>query len=220
MLKYMKKFDLIIFDLDGTLTDPSLGITKSISHALSRMGVKPEPLIELKTLIGPPLIDSFMKYYKFSKNDSEKALEIFREYYSKKGLYENIPFNNINTLLHSLKNSGMKLAVATSKPQKFSERILDHFLLSQYFDLIQGASMDNTLIHKKDIIFEVLKKFREIPKDKIIMVGDRKYDINGAKENGISSIGVSYGFAESGEIETASPDFTAESIEDLFKILL
>lgn len=216
----MKKFDLVIFDLDGTLTDSRVGITKSVSYAISKMGIKPPPLEELEHFIGPPLMDSFMEYYKFSKSDSEKALEIFREEYSKNGLYENIPFHNINTLLSALKNSKIKLAVATSKPQHFSEKILDHFLLSQYFDVIIGSSLDNTLSHKSRIISETLKSFLEIPKEKIVMVGDRKFDIDGAKENGIASIGVKYGFADPGEIEAASPDFTAEGIEDLFKILL
>jgi phosphoglycolate phosphatase len=216
----MKKFNLIIFDLDGTLTDPSLGITKGISHALTQMGMIPQPLNELKHFIGPPLIDTFMDHYKLSKYESEKAIKIFREYYSEKGLYENVPFHNINTLLNSLKNSEIKLAVATSKPQEFSEKILNHFLLGKYFDIIQGATMDNSLAHKKDIICETLKKFPEIEKEKIIMIGDRKYDIEGAKENGILSIGVNYGFADPGEIEATSPDFIAESIEELFKILL
>ncbi|WP_320047454.1 HAD hydrolase-like protein [uncultured Ilyobacter sp.] len=121
----MKKFDLVIFDLDGTLTDSRVGITKSVSHALDKMGIKPPSLKELEHFIGPPLMDTFMGHYKFSKSDSEKAVELFRERYSEKGLYENIPFHNINTLLSNLKKSGIKLAVATSKPQHFSEKILE-----------------------------------------------------------------------------------------------
>ncbi|WP_319371914.1 HAD hydrolase-like protein [uncultured Ilyobacter sp.] len=216
----MKKFDLVIFDLDGTLTDSREGITRSISHALSEMGLKAPPLQELEHFIGPPLMDSFMDYYKFSKSDSEKAVKLFRERYSEKGLYENVPFHNINTLLSALKNAGIRLAVATSKPQHFSENILDHFLLSQYFDEIIGSSLDNSFSHKNQIITETLKRFSEIPKEKIVMVGDRKFDIDGARENGISSIGVKYGFADPGEIDTASPDFQADNVEDLFKILL
>ena len=216
----MKKFDLVIFDLDGTLTDSRLGITKSVSHTLTEMGINPPPLEELEQFIGPPLVDSFRGYYKFSESDSEKALKIFREYYAKNGLYENMPFHNINTLLSSLKEKGIKLAVATSKPQVFSEKILDHFLLSQYFDVVIGSSLDNTLYHKNKIISETLKRFPEIPRDRAVMVGDRKFDIDGARENGIAAIGVNYGFAAPGEIEAASPDYTANGVEDLFKILL
>ena len=216
----MKKFDLVIFDLDGTLTDSRVGITKSVSYALDRMGIKPPSLKELEHFIGPPLMDTFMGHYKFSKSESEKAVNLFRERYSEKGLYENIPFHNINTLLSSLKKSGIKLAVATSKPQHFSEKILDHFLLSQYFNEIIGSSLDNSFSHKNEIIAETLKRFPEVSKEKTVMVGDRKFDIEGARENGIFSIGVKYGFADPGEIDAACPQFQADNVEDLFKILL
>ncbi len=216
----MKKFDLVIFDLDGTLTDSRVGITKSISHTLAKMGIDPPPLNELEHFIGPPLLDSFKNHYKFSQNDAEKAIKIFREYYSKNGLYENTLFDGISLLLSSLKGSGIKLAVATSKPQIFAEKILDHFKLSQYFQVVVGASLDNTFSHKNVIIMETIKKFPEISKEKAVMVGDRKFDIEGAKENKIFSIGVKYGFADTGEIEAASPDFISESVEGLFKILL
>ena len=209
----------ILFDLDGTLTDPAIGITNSVKYALKKFNIE---VLDRKTLypfIGPPLVDSFMEFYGFNKTDAEKALGYYREYFSSGGMFENEVYQGIRELLKELKEKGIKLYVATSKPQEFSEKILQHFSLLEYFEKVIGATMDEKRNKKEEIIKYALDKYR-IDRLSAVMVGDRKFDILGAKENGIISVGVSYGYGSKEELENSKAEYIANSVEELRKILL
>ena len=211
-------YDYILFDLDGTLTDPFEGITNSIIYALKKFGIEVSEKQKLKCFIGPPLYKSFSEYCGLSQEDSEKAVAFYREYFSQRGLYENKPYDGTQSVLQRLKDGGKKLIVATSKPQIFAERILDHFNLSRYFDYVSGATLDSSRVEKSDIIAFALKNFAVSPQNSV-MVGDRKHDIIGAKANGLKSVGVLYGYGDESELLSAGADYIATMPKDIIKIV-
>lgn len=210
----------ILFDLDGTLTDPMLGITKSVQHALKHFGIQVNDLKKLIPFIGPPLIDTFMSEYHLSKAEAEEAVQIFREYFVPQGMFENEPYDGVKELLEHLVDAGKVLFVATSKPVDFAERILEHFDLDQYFDFVGGATMDEERTSKEDVIAYVVEEAQLIDLDELILVGDTKYDILGAKAFGIRSVGVLYGFGTKEELERAGADYIARDLDELEEILL
>ncbi len=205
----------ILFDLDGTLTDPALGITTSVAYALDAYGYKYESLDALKIFIGPPLREQFMKYCGVDYKKAETLVTKYREYYSVKGIYQNRVYDGIKPMLEALKNDGKRLIVATSKPEKFAKIILEHFSLIQYFDLCAGANMDNTRTDKAEVIKYALDSVGIFQKDKTVMVGDRMHDIIGAKKNGLYSIGVSFGYGSVAELLECKADVIADSPESL-----
>ena len=211
------KYRYALFDLDGTVIDSGEGITKSTQYALSRMGIEEPDLNRLRAFVGPPLLDSFRDLYGMSEEKAMEAVDWYRERYSSKGLYECHPYEGIGELLEALQQEGRKLAVASSKPERFVREILEHFGIGQYFSEIVGATMDEKLSSKPDIIREVFRRGRLTQADKasVIMIGDRRYDIEGANETGLDSIGVYYGFAEPGELEKAGATYIAETVQDL-----
>ncbi len=210
----------VLFDLDGTLTDSSLGITKSVAYALDRFGIYVSDLSVLKVFIGPPLVDSFIKYFDFSNEQAQEALQIYREYFGEYGIYENEVYDGIKELLEALKAEGRKIVLCTAKPQPYAERILEHFSLSQYFDFIAGNTMEETRSEKSMLIEYILDQNPDFVREETVMVGDRRYDIEGAKIMGIKSIGVTFGFAEKIELENAGADYIVDSAEELKGILL
>ena len=212
-------YQYILFDLDGTLTNSELGITKSVQHALKKFGIEVEDRTVLRPFIGPPLGESFQVYYGMSKEESERAIEYYRERFSVKGLYENEVYEGVEKMLQSLKESGKKLILATSKPEKFTMLILEHFDLLKYFDFVAGATMDGSRGEKADVIRYALEISGIEDKSEAIMVGDRKFDILGAKENGLASIGVLYGFGDREELTEAGADYIVEKAEDIVKVL-
>lgn len=209
----------ILFDLDGTITDPMLGITNSAIYALGKYGYEGLKNEDLKGFIGPPLKDSFMQVYDFSEKQAVEAIDYFRDYFKDKGIYENIPYPGIEDLLKDLKTRGFKLAVATSKPTPFAVQILEYFKLDGYFDFIGGSKMDNTRTAKAEVITYVLDNLAQPDKSEVIMIGDRKHDIIGAKTLGIKGIGVLYGYGSKEELEGAEADYIVKSVEDLQKLL-
>ncbi|MCB4928337.1 HAD family hydrolase [Streptococcus mutans] len=213
-------YQTILFDLDGTLTNPALGITNSLAYALEKFNIEVTDKKELYRFIGPPLQDSFENFYHFSKEDSLKAVDFYRDYFRHKGLYENEVYQGIPDLLERLKAQGKKLLVATSKPEEFARQILKHFELFDYFDLVAGASMDGSRRLKGDVIAHALTSAQVSDLSAAIMIGDREHDIIGAKKNGLDAIGVLYGFGNSEELETAGAKFIVETVENLRKILL
>lgn len=215
----MENIKYVLFDLDGTLTDPSEGITNSVAYALLKYGIEVEDKSELYDFIGPPLINSFMKYYGFSKEEAKQAVVYYREYFSVKGIFENRLYDGVISLLDSLKKAEKRIVLATSKPEKFAVQILKHFDMFQYFDFIGGATMDEKRTEKDEVIRYVLNELDLREKSSVIMVGDRRYDIEGAHINGIKAIGVEYGFGSKEELEKADADFFAKNCEDLRKIL-
>lgn len=212
----MKK--TILFDLDGTLTDPKEGITKSIQYALSKMGIY-EDCENLLSFIGPPLFDALKQKYNFDTMNATTALNYYRERYMSIGLLENSVLPGIPEVLQVLKEAGYTLAVATSKPTQIAIAICKNFNLLQYFDVIIGSEMDGTRVLKAEVIAEVLKQLNASPKD-TIMIGDRKHDILGAKKVGITSIGVTFGYAEDGELEEAGADFVISSPQELLSCIV
>lgn len=213
-------YQYILFDLDGTLTNSELGITKSVQHALKKFGIEVEDRTVLRPFIGPPLGESFQVYYGMSKGESERAIEYYRERFSVKGLYENEVYEGVEKMLQDLKESGKKLILATSKPEKFTMLILEYFDLLKYFDFVAGATMDGSRGEKADVIRYALEISGIEDKSEAIMVGDRKFDILGAKENGLASIGVLYGFGDREELTEAGADYIVERAEDIVKVLL
>ena len=211
-------YDYFLFDLDGTLTDPGLGITNSVAYALGKYGITVEDRRELYPFIGPPLRQSFSEFYGFDEEKTKEAVAFYREYFSEKGLFENEVYEGIPEVLSQLKQAGKKLLVATSKPEEFTNRILEHFGLAEYFDFVAGATMDDTRNEKADIIAYALEQIADADKSKIVMVGDRKFDILGARENGIDSIGVLYGYGSRTELEEAQATHIVEKPEELLRL--
>ena len=212
MIKY------ILFALDGTLTDPAEGITNSLAYALNEFDISVSDKKDLYKFIGPPLYDSFVRYYGFSHEDANLAVAYYREYFSPKGLYENTVYEGIEDALLHLKNQNVKLIVATSKPEKFAREILAHFALDRYFDDIIGATMDEKRNTKDAVIAYAVEKC-SIDTAYAVMVGDRLHDVLGAKANGIRSIGVLYGFGSYDELTDAGADIIVENVAQLKNVL-
>ncbi len=212
-------YSTVLFDLDGTLTDPGLGITNSVKFALERWGISVEDTTSLYKFIGPPLKDSFMKYYDFSEEDALKSVEYYREYFAPKGIFENILYENTEKMLQAVKKSGRQIVLATSKPEIFAKQILDFFHLTEYFDFIAGASMDESRNQKSDVIKYALDNIPLSHGEKAVMIGDREQDIFGAKANKIDSIGVLYGYGSLEELKNAGADFIAETTLDILKLI-
>lgn len=212
-------YEYILFDLDGTLTDPAIGITNSVMHALKKYGIEVGDRSELYKFIGPPLTESFEVYYGFSNEEAKRAVEYYREYFQDKGIFENLVYNGIEDLLKSLKKVGRKLIVATSKPGVYAERILDHFKLSQYFTGIVGSNLDGTRVKKYEVIKYALDNYNISDLSKVIMIGDREHDVIGAKEAGIKCIGVLFGYGDRTELEKAGADYIAATVGDIGEIL-
>jgi len=221
----MKTF---LFDLDGTLTDPALGITNSVLHALRRYGIPEPPRESLYPFIGPPLTESFMKYFGFTEEGAKVAVEVYREHFSTKGLYENEVYPGIPEMLAALKDAGHRLAVASSKPEVFVKKILEHFALDGYFDVVVGSELGGARVAKADVVTEALARLgllgspctRNALRRDVWMVGDREHDVEGARENGLPCIGVRYGYAAEGELEAAGAARIAASVAELREICL
>ena len=212
-------YQIVLFDLDGTLTDSGLGITNAVAYALEKFGIHEEDHSKLNVFVGPPLKDSFARYYGLSSEECEQGIAYYREYYQDRGLFENEVYPGIPELLKYLKETGRKVILATSKPEFFSSQILKHFHLDQYFDLIAGASMDEKRVEKVEVIHYALEKAGITDVTNAVMVGDREYDILGARENGMDSIGVLYGYGSREELEAAGAGQIAETVEELRKRL-
>ncbi len=209
----------ILFDLDGTLTNPKLGITKSIQYALRSKGIDITELDSLTKYIGPPLRDSF-KDFGFNEEEAQELVTKYREYFKETGLYENEIYVGIEELLHKLKEKGKRIYTATSKPEKFAKIILEHFKLDHYFEDICGATMDNSRGTKEEVIRYALSKNKIEELGEVVMVGDREHDIEGARMVGIASIGVLFGYGNRDELERAGADCLAETVEELYDIIM
>ncbi len=215
-------FDTVLFDLDGTLTDPFEGISNSIIYALKKFGITAPDKPLLKKFIGPPLTESFSEYCGLNHSDALHAVDYYREYFSVAGIFENKPYEGVCELLSGLKERGYTAIVATSKPEQFAKAIVQHFGLEQYFKEICGATMDQSRTQKADVIAYALKKceIKEKDKKRAVMVGDRKHDIIGAKTNGLSSIGVLYGYGSKEELLEAGANYIANSPVDILHYIL
>ena len=212
-------YQYVFFDLDGTLTDPGIGITNSVAYALNKWNIEVKERSELYKFIGPPLEESFRKYYGFSQEDALKAVEYYREYFRVTGIFENTIFDGTEKLLADVKQSGRKVVLATSKPQEFAEIILKHFHIEQYFDYVAGATMDASRNKKADVIRYALELCGNPDLNDVVMVGDREHDIHGANVNGLDSIGVLCGYGDRDELQTAGATYIVDKIEDVWEFL-
>ncbi len=209
----------ILFDLDGTLTDPFLGITNSIAYALQKLEVTVPA--DLKWCIGPPLQDSFAKILHESKKAKsvDDAIDLYREYFSNKGIFENEIYLGIENCLKTLTANGKMLFVATSKPNVYAKRIIEHFELTPYFKKIYGSELGGTRKEKGNLIKYILEK-EELESSDCIMIGDRKHDLIGANLNEVASVGVTWGYGSLDELKTENPKTICTTIEDLKLTLL
>ena len=213
----VKKYDTVLFDLDGTIIDSGEGVSNSVLYALEKFGIKETKENALK-FIGPPLADSFKEFYGFSDEKATQGIEIYREYYREKGIFECYLYDGIVSLLKNLKANGYKVVLCTSKPEEYAKQILEHFDIMKYFDFPCGATMDEKTRASKDDVMQYAFETSGASKETTIMVGDRMFDINSANEFGIDSIGVTFGYGSRQELENAGATYvfdTANEIENL-----
>lgn len=206
----------ILFDLDGTLTDSGEGIMNAATIALEHFGLNVPDWAGMRVFVGPPLRDTFIKFG-MAPEDTDEGIEVFRVYYNDKGIFENFPYPGIRELLQDLKTAGHRLYVATSKPEYMAKRVLDHFDLSQYFDLICGATVDESRVEKSEVIDYLLSQTGQ--RDQTIMVGDTTFDVVGAAAHGIPAIGVAWGYGNADDMKQAGAVAIAETPAELFDLL-
>ncbi len=213
---------LILFDLDGTLTNPFEGITRSVQYALRYFGIEEPDRQKLAPFIGPPLVDSFMNFYGFSEQQAKQAVEKYRERYRDIGIYENELYEGIDEMLRELEGAGCILAVASSKPEVFVNRVLEHFSIRQYFTVVVGSELSGIRGTKEEVVEDVFRRLSSRPEDygTAVMVGDREYDVQGARQCRMTAVGVRYGFAFPDELERAGADHVVDTVEDLRKLLM
>lgn len=210
----MKSYQNILFDLDGTLIDSKEGIINSVKYALSHFFITVEKEEELYKFIGPPLRESFSKYYSFNENYTELAVEKYREYFSKEGVFQNTLYNGIPELLESLINSKKNLIIATSKAEIYAKQILQNLGISKYFSFVCGSTLDGSRSKKAQIIQYILKT-NNLLCDNCVMIGDKSYDILGARESNMDSIGVLYGYGSYEELKEANATYIIKDVKEL-----
>lgn len=211
--------EYVFLDLDGTLTDPSEGITGGVLYVLDRFGIPETDRRKLYSFIGPPLYESFMKYYGFSREQAYQGVEVFQEYYSTRGWSENVPYSGIRELLAEWKQEGRKLILATSKPEVFAVRILENFGMAESFLLMAGGDVEETRVEKAMVI-DYAKETLGLPDDiRAVMIGDTRYDVLGAAAHGIPTVGVLYGFGERVALEDAGARWLCKSVADLRQLM-
>lgn len=248
------KYKYFLFDLDGTLTDPKEGITGSVQYALKAFGIEETDIEKLTPFIGPPLRESFMKFYGFSEEQAEAAVAKYREWFVPKGIFQNRIYPGVKEMLKELKGEGAVLAVASSKPQVFVEKILRHFEIYDDFAVIVGSELNGKRESKEEVVEETLARLwgkvktadgREAVKSaeaadrremvgsaeradgtdtakrkETVMIGDRRFDVEGGKAHGLVTVGVTFGYAQEGELESAGADYVVDCVEALRRLLM
>ncbi len=221
-------YHYILFDLDGTLTDPKLGITGCVQYALRKLGMEAPDADALEPFIGPPLMDSFREFCGLDEEKGAQAVAYYRERYAVDGLFENEAYPGIVQMLIRLQQAGCHLAVASSKPEVFVKKILEHFGMLSCFEVVVGSGLDGSRVRKEEVLEEALRQLlgERVPAKEtsayaegVVMVGDRKFDIQ-AKAYGIASVGVAYGYAAEGELEEAGADRIVKTVQELEEALI
>lgn len=199
-------YRVILFDLDGTLTDSGEGITKSVQYAIGKLGLPEPPLEDLRCFVGPPLMEQFMEFCQIDEEQARRAVGFYRERYNLVGLYENVPYAGIIEVLGALKKRGYRLGVASSKPEFYVEKILKHFSMYDCFEAVVGSELSGARTRKAEVIEEALRRLGcERSREEVILVGDRKFDVYGARAMGIDCLAVSYGYGSLAELNEAGP---------------
>ena len=214
-----KNYSVVLFDLDGTITDSGEGVTNSVMFALSKYGITVNDRSELYRFIGPPLIESFMSCYGFDHEKAVEAVSYYRAYYQDTGIWENTVYEGIPQLLKKLNDSGKRVLVATSKPEKFARLILEKHDIAKYFEFIAGASFDESRSQKDEVISYALHSCNITDMSEVIMVGDTKFDIIGANKFGMDSAGVLFGYGTKEELEKENATYICKDTVELEKIL-
>ena len=212
-------YDWLLFDLDGTLTDPFEGITRSVEYALNAFGIEVEDRRTLAPFIGPPLVESLTERYGFTMEDAVAAVAKYREYFAVKGLYENELFEGIPELLNDCRKAGYKISMATSKPTHYAKIIAEHFDIARYFDAIHGSSLDGSRITKSSVVAEAVRD-EGLDPERALMIGDRRHDVEGAREHGIKTVGVLYGYGSREEHTAAGAAYIAKDLDELRELLI
>lgn len=212
-------YDWLLFDLDGTLTDPFEGITRSVEYALNAFGIEVEDRRTLAPFIGPPLVESLTERYGFTMEDAVAAVAKYREYFAVKGLYENELFEGIPELLNDCRKAGYKISMATSKPTHYAKIIAEHFDIARYFDAIHGSSLDGSRITKSSVVAEAVRD-EGLDPERALMIGDRRHDVEGAREHGIKTVGVLYGYGSLEEHTAAGAAYIAKDLDELRELLI
>lgn len=216
----MRKYDYVLFDLDGTLTDPGEGITNSVAYVLERFGIEVPPRQELYKFIGPALSDSFSEYYGFTPENAQKAVYVYREYFDRKGIFENVVLPGAEDCLKTLNEKGYTVVLATAKPEPAAKRILERFGLAKYFHHVCGADLEGKLKQKEDVIRYAFDTASITDPTRAIMVGDRKHDVIGARINGMKCIGVTFGYGSLEELTGANVAFLANDFSEVLSYIL
>ncbi len=216
----MKEYTTILFDLDGTIIDSGEGVANSLIYALNKLGISVEERQSLRRFIGPPLAYSFKTFYGFDEEKTQTAIEYYREYYKDKGILEGYIYDGTEELLRALKENGKRLILATSKPEGFAKRILSNASLDKYFDLIAGATMDEKTRSTKEQVLEYAIKEGNIDTSSSIMVGDRFYDIEGARAFGMPCVAVLYGYGDRAEFEKHGALYIAKTPKEVAEFIL
>lgn len=211
----MGSYDTFFFDLDGTIIDSSVGITNSVMYALKRFGIEETDRTSLYKFIGPPLTESFERFYGFDEEKAVEAVRVYREYYADKGIFEIEVYDGIAETVKALKKAGKKVVVATSKPEVFARRIMEHIGLAEYFDYIAGMGLDGARNTKAEVIEYAIEECQLLDKEKILMIGDREHDVIGAKKIGVDCVGVLYGFGSREEFEEVGATYIVEKATDV-----
>ena len=213
----MKKY--ILFDLDGTLTDSAPGIMNSFRYALKHYNLPDQTDEELKRYVGPPLMESFSRYFGFDEKKSAEAVNVYREYFAEKGLLENEVYEGIPEALERLKSEGFILAVSTSKPEVYAKRIIEHFKLDMFFETVCGIPLGDEHMTKAAVIAQTLERLGIRDTDSVLMVGDRDYDVKGARRNGIECLGVLFGYGGRDELVSAGAVACAETPKEMSELI-
>ena len=211
----------LLFDFDGTLFDTGPGVINCVKYALERLGIHETNNFKLRKFMGPPLYDMFRELYGFDDAHGHEAVRLYRERYQPTGIWECTPYPGMVELLKKLRDSGFLLAVATGKPTPSALLILEHYEMDSLFDFVCGSEFDGTRSKKSEVVSAVLNRFRMTDHpEQALMIGDRKYDVIGAKTLGVDCLGVRYGYGEPGELESAGAIAIVDSISDLEQYLL
>lgn len=216
----MGKYEYLFFDLDGTIIDSFESVTRCFAYALESYGIYVKDLNELKPILGPPLLDAFISLYGFSEEEAVKAVAKYRERYIHTYVSESKIYEDIKDVLEGLYKKGYKLVLATSKPEKYARTIIDHYDISKYFYFITGATMDKTRDSKTKVLQYILSELKIEDLSKVVMIGDRKFDLFGADKFGLDAIGVLYGYGEEEELENSPHVFLAKTPEELYNYIV
>lgn len=213
-------YQYILFDLDGTLTDSSEGITKSVQYALDKMGIHEPDLKPLERFIGPPLYDEFRRSYDFDDAEAKQAIDFYRERFSVVGWKENLLYDGIPELLKALTEAGKTLSTASSKPAFFVDKIVKYFNIEQFFTVVSGATLDGSIGTKTQVVQQALERLNVQDRSQAVLIGDRLHDAEGARACGIDCIGVTFGFGSREELESAGANHVVDRVDELLPLLV